>query len=454
MSWVEKRPGRYERPLDSMETFHKAYGAVGHSFSREHFSLSATIQFHSEADPQGLVDILRISWQKMRFSYPQIAAYTEKDRFIYEVPDSEALEVWLAATLKMESSTQTASDLIASFKPQQLASLHYLPCSSEILFHTPHWRIDGVGTLQFLDSFFAAMSDPVPVQLGDEFRSLTVSLDEAAQVPKEKTHAMNEASAALLNQFLGNLPSIGLTTPSDQLPAATRWIATELGPQTTTAITAACKAHDISVTASVHAAVVCATQAMADPTRQSDKYTTFTFFDLRKYLAPIYREKSHAMSVCHIGLPATFQPTDFANNAKELKRIYARPLSAPGENNIFDILPSYVGMVTGMVSEPPPPGVLPATEGNFSSLGLIDSYLKPSYGTIEITDFCLGVEMLTQIPMVHAWTRQGRMKFNLSYNESFFEPKAAQKFLDAVVLALSKGLGVADEDAQASGPPP
>ena len=439
MSWIEKRPGRYERPLDSMETFHKAYGAIGHSLNREHFSLTAAVQIDTEAD---LLDMLRTAWQNMRFSYPQIASYIENDTFIYETPDSGALQVWLAATLKIESSTQTRDDLIASFKPQQLASLHYLPYSSEILFHTPHWRIDGVGLLQFLDSFFAAMSDPSPVQFGDEFRNLTVSLDEAAQVPKEKTQAMNEASAALLNQFLRNLPSIGLATPSDQVPAATRWISTELGPQTTSAITAACKAHDISVTAAIHAAVVCATQDMADPARQSDKYTTFTFFDLRKHLDPNYRQKSHAMSVCHIGLPATFQPAGFAHNARELKRIYARPLSTPGENNIFDILPSYVGMVTGMVSGPPPSGVLPATEGNFSSLGLIDSHLKPSYGTIEITNFCLGVEMLTQIPMVHAWTRQGRMKFNLSYNESFFKPEIAQMFLDGVLSALSQGLGV------------
>ncbi|MDI1489702.1 MAG: hypothetical protein OHK93_000900 [Ramalina farinacea] len=445
MTWVKKRPGRYERPLDSMETFHKAYGAIGHGFNREHFSCTAAVEFHTEMDSHTLIDILRLAWQKMRFTYPQLAAYTEKDTFIYEVPDGEALEVWLAATLRIESSTQTRNDLIASFKPQQLASLHYLPSNSEILFHTPHWRIDGVGTLQLLDSLFMAMSDPVSVTFGDEVRNLTVGLDEAAQVPKEKTQAMIEASAALLNQFLDNLPSIGLATPSDRLPAATRWVTTELMPQTTTAIAAACKANEFSVTAAIHAAVVCATQAMADPARQSDKYTTFTFFDLRKHLAPIYQGKSHAMSVCHIGLPATFRPTNFAHNARELKRIYARPLSAPGENNIFDILPSYVGMVTDMVSGPPPPGMLPATEGNFSSVGSVDAYLKPSYGTIEITDLWLGVEMLTQIPMVHAWTRQGRMKFNVSYNESFFSPEVAQLFLDAVVTTLSQGLGVADE---------
>ena len=434
-----------------METFHKAYGAIGHGFNREHFSLTAAVQIVTEAEFESPVDVLKRVWRQMRFSYPQIASYIEHDTLIYETPDPEALQAWLAATLKIESSNQTRDNLIATFKPQQLASLHYLPYSSEVLFHTPHWRIDGVGLLQFLDSFFAAMSDPVPVQFGNEFRNLTVSLDEAAQVPKEKTQAMNEASAALLNQFLGNLPSIGLATPSDQLPAATHWISTDLGPQSTSAIAAACKDQEFSVTAAIHAAVVCATQAMADPARQADKYTTFTFFDLRKHLAPNYREKSQAMSICHIGLPATFQPTDFANNARELKRIYARPLSAPGENNVFDILPSYVGMVTGMVSGPPPPGVLPATEGNLSSLGLIDSYLKPSYGTIQITDFCLGVEMLTQIPMVHAWTRQGRMKFNLSYNESFFKPEIAQMFLDAVVTALSQGLGVDDDEALTRG---
>ena len=68
--------------------------------------------------------------------------------------------------------------------------------------------------------------------------------------------------------------------------------------------------------------------------------------------------------------------------------------------------------------------------------------MKSKYGNIEITDFWLGVEMLTAIPIVHAWTRQGRMKFNLSYNESFFAQELAQSFFNKVVAALLEGLGV------------
>ena len=111
------------------------------------------------------------------------------------------------------------------------------------------------------------------------------------------------------------------------------------------------------------------------------------------------------------------------------------------EDDMRTILPCYVDKVTAMVSSPPPAGTLPATEGNLSSLGLIDKYLQPQYGDkLAITDFWLGVEMLTAIPIVHAWTRQGRMKFNLSYNESYHTLEVAQKFLDTVINILVESL--------------
>ncbi len=441
MAWIEKQHGCFERPFDSMERFHKAYGAVGHRFDREHFSLSAAVQFCFDTALGDTAEALRQTWKTMRFRYPQIAAFAQADTYVYEVPDAAALESWLACTFTVEPSTTTASALQATFKPQKLASLHYLPHSSEILFHTAHWRIDGVGMLQFFDSFFEALAHPAMVEFGSEHKNLTQALDEAAKVPKQITPEVEQVSTARLMEFLTNLPSIGLPTLPERTPGATHRLATELDHQTTSAIIARCKAQCISVTAAIHAAVVCATQKLADPARPGTKYTTFTFFDLRKYLPPESLGGDFALSVYHVGLPATFHPSNFSSNAKELKRIYARPFSTPDEN-IFTFLPCYVDLVTRMVSQPPPPNTLPATEGNFSSLGLIDKYMKAKYDKVQIKDFWLGVEMLTPIPMVHAWTRQGKMKFNLSYNDSFFSQDLAQSFLDKVVATLLEGLGV------------
>lgn len=441
MAWIEKQHGRYERPFDSMERFHKAYGAIGHSFDREHFSLSAAVQFCFDPALGDIAEVLKQTWKTMRFRYPQIAAFAHGEIYVYEVPDAAALESWLACTFIVEPSTTTASALQATFKPQKLATLHYLPHSSEILFHTAHWRIDGVGTLQFFDSFFEALAHPEVVEFGSEYKNLTQALDEAAKVPKQITPQIEQVSTARLMEFLTNLPSIGLPILPEHTPGATHRLTAELDPQTTSALIAKCKAQSISVTAAIHAAVVCATQQMADPARPGTKYTTFTFFDLRKHLPPESLGRDFALTVYHVGLPATFHPSDFSSNAKELKKIYARPFSTPDEN-VFTFLPCYVDMVTRMVSQPAPPNSLPATEGNFSSLGLIDKYMKAKYDKIEITDFWLGVEMLTSIPMIHAWTFQGRTKFNLSYNESFFSQDSAQSFLDKVVAALLEGLGV------------
>jgi len=441
MAWVEKGQGRFERPFDSMERFHKASGAVGHRFGREHFSLTSTVKFRFDLSLGDVAKALKQAWRSTRFRYPQIAAFAQGDTYVYEVPDSTALNSWLAQTFILESSTLTTDELQASFEPQKLATLHYLPQSSEILFHTAHWRIDGMGTLQFWNSFFEMLANPVSVEFGEEYRNLTIALDEVANVPKQVTPEMEQVSTARLMEFLTILPSIGLPTLPEQIPGATRRHEVEFDPQCTSAIIAKCKREEISVTAAIHGAVVSATQEMADPSVPASKYTTFTFFDLREHCPFPNDGKDYAFSVFHIGLPASFQPSTFLSNAKELKKIYARPFSTPDEN-LWAFLPCYVDMVTKMVSQPPPPDTLPASEGNLSSLGLIDKYVKAKYGKIEIVDFWLGVEMITRIPIIHSWTRQGKMKFNLSYNEKFFSQENAKDFLEKVLSILLQGLGV------------
>ena len=324
MAWIERKPGRFERPLDSMERFHKAYGAIGHSFDREHFSLTAAVQFQIEAPSNEIAGRLKRAWKTMRYHHPAIAATVEGDTYVYEVPDTKALGSWLEKTFIVEADTATTSSLQANFKPQVLASLHYLPRTSEILFHSAHWRIDGIGTLQFLDSFFQALASPIDVEFGDELSNLTISLDEIAQVSKEITPRTEQESVALLMGFLANLPSIGLATTTGQLPGATCRLEKELDARATSKIIASCRDLDLSVTAAIHAAVVSATQQMADAARSGTKYTTFTFFDLRKRLPAQYQNNKHAVSVNHIGLPASFQPSTFLANAQELKKIYAR----------------------------------------------------------------------------------------------------------------------------------
>ena len=441
MAWIKKRQGHYERPFDSMERFHKAYGAIGHSFDREHFSLTCAVQVRFMKALTDPAKALSQTWLAMRYWYPQIAAYADEDTYVYEIPNAESLDSWLKTTFIVEPSNTTTSDLQASFKPQKLATLHYLPHSSEILLHTAHWRIDGIGLLHFFDAFFESLENPAEIKFGDEVKNLTQPLDSVVSASTAKTSHSEKVATARLMEFLTNLPSIGLPINSPQVPGATRRFMIYLDPDVSSKITEQCKAQRISVTAAIHAAIVCATQQMADVSREAEKYTTFTFFDLRKHLPEAYQKRSHAFSLYHIGLPATLTPSTFAENAQRLKEIYARPFSTP-EEDIFAFLPYYVDQVAGMVSQPPPPGTLPATEGNLSSLGVIDKYLKSRYEDTEILDFWMGVEMLTPIPMVHAWTRQGRMNFNLSYNESYYSADTASHFMRKAVDILCDSLDI------------
>ena len=135
----------------------------------------------------------------------------------------------------------TAAELYNTFKPTALATLHYLPRTSEILFHSFHWRIDGIGSLRLLDRCFGALAESRLVEFGDEGKNLSLSLDEAANVPVRTTPKTEQA-----------------------------------------AIISGCKANDLSVTVATHAANFRATQSDADAETSGNKHTTWLPFNLRR----------------------------------------------------------------------------------------------------------------------------------------------------------------------------
>ena len=48
MSWKEVRPGRFERPFDTLEAFYRGIAAGGAELAKEHWTISIGVKFHME----------------------------------------------------------------------------------------------------------------------------------------------------------------------------------------------------------------------------------------------------------------------------------------------------------------------------------------------------------------------------------------------------------------------
>ena len=470
MSWTPTSPTRFERPLDTIEKFFVALAASEAPLQREHWSVSVSARFrwHSEDLPSALLQ----AWKTIRHDHPQIACTIEGDRKVYVIPDGPALDAWLAQTCITEPATTRVADLVASFKPSFLATLHYLPGTSEVLIHSSHWRIDGIGALRLLDRLFTLLAypRPGPVEFGTEAPNLSPSLEEAALVSLCRTSSSAEYAQSLFNSYVHKLPSIGLPTAPKpaQLPGATNSLTHRFTLCSTTSFLTACKSHSLSPTSAVHAALVQATYALSPSTtgehrRTLAPYTAMCAFDLRPYLAP--RNSADPVALYMSGLPISLPPPNtgstFASHAQALQTLYSQSL-APNSPPFLSALKDWVTLTTGLLAAAPVEGMPEPSEPALNSLGLVDRYVKASYGCqgeegkeeheegketagttmVEVEDFWLGVEMLTRQLEFYVWTFRSRLVFSLCFNQAFYEIEFVKRVMGCVREVLEKELGI------------
>ena len=498
MTWTEVSPGRWKRPFDTLEKFYRAIAAGGIQSGREHWTISIAVRFRLDSFTGDIEEALRHAWKTMRFDHPQIAAVADRDMYVYEVPTAATLNSWLADTFIVAPSTTTVEDLYATFKPSSLASLHYLPHTSQILLHSSHWRLDGLGAMHLLNQLFEAVIKPRSIiQFGSEPENLSPSLDEATGVSASRTTPdVEDTATKLLIEFVGNLPSIGVPMRANIVdgPGATRRSEIDFDPKLTSELLSVCKSRGFSITTATHAAIVNVTQQLEDerertgPTNQTEKtndrklsddstasatsatpapskYTSLMIFDFRRHLpAPYNNTAAHPISVYHTGLPISVtSPSSFSTTAAHLNESYKRSFGAA---DAFAVVAAYVRKLEAVVTSAPPPGTPPPTQPALSSLGIVDHILRNEYvnddasaatavastaaasSRVSITGFWLGVEMLTPGLMMHVWTQAGRLKVSACYNESLHEVEMVEGFLGRVKAAMLMELGVPVLDLQ------
>ncbi|MCJ1371067.1 hypothetical protein MMC20_002282 [Loxospora ochrophaea] len=446
--WEETSPGRFERPFDSMERFFLALGRGSVSLNREHWSISIFAQFEMKGSTDKIESCLRHAWKTMRYNHPQIACIDCGNTTLYEVPDSAALDTWMNDTFIVASASTTKDDLLASFRPSAQTMLYYIPHNSEIIIHTSHWRIDFIGGLSLLHNLFTAIIKPYHIQFGNEGKNLSPSRDEAAKFSSpgtaESPSILEERSNAvtgLVMQLISSLPSMGfpIQIPA-QIPGSTRRSEIVLNSRATSAIVSASKAHGLTVTTALHAALVVALQQIAHISHpSSSKYSTWGIFNIRPSLKSPYNDPTaYPMMSGIIGLPLTLQASTYTNLAAQLKQFYKQPVPPSAKSHIpEDIIIPFTNEVADLASCPPPPDLPLPSEPMLSSIGIVDSYLKRSYGDIiKVNDFWVGVEMNTPQIECYLWTWQGKMTLSACYNEAFYEKTLIQNFLQQVIDVL------------------
>ncbi|OBT75537.1 hypothetical protein VF21_05886 [Pseudogymnoascus sp. 05NY08] len=456
MPWQETVPGRYEREFGSIEQFYRQIAAAGAVIQKQQFLISCSIRLRESPS----VAQLQRAWKALRFLYPQIAAEADDSGFklTYTVPSVESIGIWMQETFIVDAESKSASNIYTYTKPTALFQIYFLPLSREILFRTPHWRIDGTGLQILQNAFLQILADGPPNIIfdGSEVVRLAPSLNEAAFVPREPTPQISKASDSELDVFEAGPPSIPIATLPNILPTSPQRYRTTFSADVTERIISSCKARGVSVTTAAHSALVLAmqpyTQNNSDPSTRGTgrgKYTGITALDLRKYLSAPWNGPQSAVSLYHTGLPFSIdlnEHRDFNAIAAEMRAIHARNLRNDESHNAIEFLTSYVRKALRALSTAPEDPLQAPAYQTLSSLGVVNNYLHTKHcgkaATVEIEDWWLSVEIINRVLGTTLWTWDGQLNLSVSYNGAFYERSFVEQFIDGWGTELTRALGV------------
>ncbi|KAI4163200.1 MAG: hypothetical protein LQ342_003133 [Letrouitia transgressa] len=353
MDWKEVCPGRFERPLDSVEVFLHRLAAQWAPLRREHWAVNVSAKLEFGPSLENHQMLLRDAWKSVRFHHPDAACTIEDDRKVYCTPSEEELESWMASTLIVKENT-SAEDLAASIGPSPTPVLYLIPSKEnlsvvQVLIHLSHVYLDGTGAFYLLQSICKAVAEPTTVIFGTESQNLAPSRDEAAGFQPNLEDF--KVAKALIEGYNANLPSAGLPVEqSNMAPKGTYREAISRSPEETFSIEQSCKAASLSVTVAIHAVIIVAMQQLSLSSTTQRRYTSWGAFDVRPYIQPGYQRFNESpVSVYAAGLPITLAPSTFSEYATNLQKFYKQSLSP-----LRGVLPAYIRQFTTALDETPP----------------------------------------------------------------------------------------------------
>lgn len=429
----------------------KWIGDRAHAAGREHWSITVAGSFRlSDVQQDGKLDErVRKAWKVFRFNHPSIASTAGANTVDYLVPDAKALEQWTDETLDIVSDPNTTADtLFANFKPTPYITGHFLPHTGQFVLHAAHWRTDGYGGLQLLNAFFDALAsniDPATLPWGDEPARLVPSIEEVLELPEEPTPEIQAATAECLRSGAVVAGSIGLPYLGDldTKPRGTHSIRRSLPESTTAAVLAACDARNLMPLSAVHASLAAANFIGSAASANGDGHYTSTMrFGLRPYLREPYNTAQSASALYSGSYMAKVDPgNSWEENAARYNELYTAGLS----NEFLIARRQFAAQVLGMLEKTGSLGP-PRSEVDMSSVDDAEKLVSPVHrsggGVLEVDDINLGVECVARETYLFYWMFRGKIEFNLTYNEAFYEKASMEEVMNTIVDALKKGLQV------------
>ena len=436
MAWIEKTPGHWQRPIGENEAMIQMIGRGGRPFGKDVWSISITATFEAAMGAKSLSTAIRNGWIILRFRHPSIAATANNDTIDYHTPSPSQLEQWTEESLIIVDDESSADDVIARLTPKRFGTLYYLKKHDSVVVNLSHWRTDGIGAFHLLNAYFQAVLDslhqePLDLPWGEEPKRLTLSVEEALNLPDSPTPDIERGAQHYLGTLAHNkgaLPAPYKSGPSI-VPKGTRSVRLDFPALTTHALQTQCERLNLRLESAVHAAITATAYATAPPGGPTHHSSTMRH-SLRPHLPEPYNGDAGAAGLYTAGyivkVPAS---QSWLENARHYDAEYRTGATAELLCSRRQYARVMKELLRTMASPDPPPSGI-----DISYVPDVESLVRPIYENaegekVEIKDVEIGVDVVSRHVYVFVWVFRGKLECRVVYNEAFYDEHAVEDML-------------------------
>lgn len=450
MTWTKTTTGELRENFSNVEKIYRKMSTAFSHIGKEHWGIHCVCHFclGPSFGKRDTETMLREAWKALLSEFPGLSVIPDDLTKVFPHPDSQTADKWVDQTFFILYG-EKADTVIANSKPKDLPSLFYLPSSSEIIFLSQHWRTDAIGTCMLLDRLFSIIAQPQDsgsLRKRPTLENISPCLEDAAGSPSNVTPELQNFARDYIDNFHkkavnnGGLPYRG---DAETLPADSSHQDLILTTDSTSALVAACKSRNISISAAIHASLAHTVFSFAPTEDRPTEYTTVMATNMRVYLPPPYNTKVHACQTYVASIIPTVQRSNnFSAATAALTREYKIWNNEKFMHALREIFKYHAEKLFAPRPEGQPPPKLPSGV-TLSSLGVIEKHLTGDYGdAVQVDRFHFGVSMMTRQMLLYAWTFRGHLNLSVDYNTAYYDKSMVQEVLSRITAILRKELGL------------
>jgi hypothetical protein len=461
---LTSNPDVRARPFSTVEKLLYHFKTVTAPLGKEHLSIYSALKLSFPSSVVDPVPHLRTTWAATVKHHPHLGSVLNLQNHTDESGNTPAILIptydadeWLSKTFTVEHKATSATDLFESAKNEEYATCIWIPFSSQVLFQTSHWRMDGGSVMTIAVNFLHVLSQSLakgadaaldsfksPVGDGSIAPNVDWILDTFADEASTPDY-MIKAADTMYTDMLAGAPSVALPPregSNETIPGDSTRATLNFGKDTTSQLLAGSKAKGITISLATHAAIIrCSARYPQHPLCKS--YGRFAPVDIRKdfpspYNTPQYSIGEYCAAFPVIVLDVVNENRTFYQVCEELQKSYQRARNSGFVDDAGQ----------PVVNTAPPPDMPTVQAVDFASMGLVEKVLDRKYpipggkneGDVVVEDFWLGTQTIAKAVQCHGWTFRDQFVLTASWNKSYYDKIFIENFLKEVRDEMVRGL--------------